>query len=92
MTLGSQIRFVAACAALLVTVPAAAVAQERHGPNRGFMDSKASPCEDFFRYANGAWYDTVSIPAAYTGVGAGREMADKNQGCCGRCSSRPPHG
>src|SRR6185436_4704702 len=35
--------------------------------------------QDFFRYCNGAWYDTVSIPLAYTGVGAGREMSDRNQ-------------
>ena len=43
------------------------------------MDGKLAPCEDFFRYCNGALYDTVQIPAAYTGVGAAREMADRNQ-------------
>ncbi|HKQ57354.1 MAG TPA: M13 family metallopeptidase [Candidatus Eisenbacteria bacterium] len=65
-----------AAAPPLVGVGAAA---DGHGPNRGYMDSKSKPCEDFFRYCNGAWYDTVSIPAAYTGVGAGREMTDRNQ-------------
>ena len=58
---------------------AATPATPGHGPNRGHMDSKFAPCQDFFRYCNGAWYDTVSIPAAYTGVGAGREMTDRNQ-------------
>ena len=45
-----------------------------HGPTRGFMDTRTPPCQDFFRYCNGAWWDSVSIPAAYTGVGAGRDV------------------
>jgi putative endopeptidase len=66
--------------ATLSAVPAVtAGAADRHGPARGFMDSKTPPCQDFFRYCNGAWWDSVSIPAAYTGVGAGREMNDRNQ-------------
>jgi predicted metalloendopeptidase len=43
------------------------------------MDRKASPCSDLFRYANGAWLDTVSMPAEYNRVGTGREVFDKNQ-------------
>ena len=56
-----------------------ATAADRHGPVRGYMDVKVAPCQDFFRYCNGAWFDSVAIPAAYTGVGAGREMNDRNQ-------------
>ena len=66
------------CGALLALVPASAVAAG-HGPTRGFMDTRTAPCQDFFRYCNGAWWDSVAIPAAYTGVGAGREMNDRNQ-------------
>ena len=54
------------------------------GINKGFMDLNVEPCKNFFRYANGAWYDTASIPAAYTGVGAGREMFDRNQEALGK--------
>ena len=68
------------CLAVLPAVsPPRAMAADRHGPVRNYMDTKVTPCQDFFRYCNGAWFDTVSIPAAYTGVGAGREMNDRNQ-------------
>jgi len=70
---------IALAALAMLTAAALSGAAERHGVNRGYMDTKTSPCQDFFRYCNGAWYDTVSIPAAYTGVGAGREMLDRNQ-------------
>ena len=67
--------------ALLAALTAAAGPARGQAPgiNRSFMDTKVEPCQDFFRYANGAWYDTASIPLAYTGVGAGREMFDRNQ-------------
>jgi len=65
--------------ALLAALSAVPVLAAGHGPTRGFMDTKTPPCQDFFRYCNGAWWDSVSIPAAYTGVGAGREMNDRNQ-------------
>jgi predicted metalloendopeptidase len=66
-------------AILAAAAPSGAAAAERRGVTRGYMDPKSAPCQDFFRYCNGAWYDTVAIPAAYTGVGAGREMTDRNQ-------------
>jgi len=64
---------------LSAVVPSGATAAELHGPSRGYMDTRVAPCQDFFRYCNGAWFDSVAIPAAYTGVGAGREMNDRNQ-------------
>ncbi len=59
--------------------PMAAAAQTRSGLNRAWMDTTCSPCRDFYRHANGAWLDTVRIPPSYGGVGAGREIADRNQ-------------
>jgi putative endopeptidase len=70
---------VALAALALAAVPGSPAAAERHGVMRGYMDTRVAPCEDFYRYANGAWLDTVSIPAAYTVVGAGRDMLDRNQ-------------
>jgi len=72
-----RLRAAASLAALLV-IPGVAAAQS-HGIQKGFMDLSTPPCKDFFRYANGAWLDTVSIPAAYAAVGTGREMVDHNQ-------------
>ncbi|KAF2510142.1 M13 family metallopeptidase [Flavobacterium zhairuonense] len=34
------------------------------------IDSTLRPGNDFFRYVNGKWYDSVSIPASQSGVGA----------------------
>jgi putative endopeptidase len=48
-------------------------------PNRAFMDTTCAPCRDFYQFANGAWMATAEIPPSYTGIGAGREMADRNQ-------------
>jgi len=66
-----------ALAALAIQTPGAHA--QNIGIKKQFMDLKASPCEDFYRYANGAWLDSASIPASYTGIGAGREMFDRNQ-------------
>ncbi|WP_034890397.1 M13 family metallopeptidase [Gillisia sp. Hel_I_29] len=34
------------------------------------VDSTLSPGDNFYRYANGKWYDSISIPASQSGVGA----------------------
>lgn len=70
---GSRLAF-----ALLALLPTAALAQSP-GINRAYMDTTCAPCRDFFRYANGRWYDAAVIPEAYTIIGAGREIADRNQ-------------
>jgi len=71
-------RIFSALAVLAVLAPAAAIAQSK-GVNKDYMDTSVSPCADFYRYANGHWLDTAVIPASYTGIGAGREIADRNQ-------------
>ena len=59
-----------------LTLPAPAAAQ--HGVNRAYIDTTCAPCRDFFTYANGAWLNTATIPAAYAGTGAARELTDRN--------------
>ena len=61
-------------AAFLVPSPAAA----QHGIHRAYIDTTCAPCRDFFTYANGAWLKTATIPAAYAGTGAARELFDRN--------------
>jgi predicted metalloendopeptidase len=78
MKLGS----VLAAVALLSLAAGSAPAADRlptPTPNRAYMDTTCAPCKDFYRFANGAWMDTAEIPPSYTAIGAGREMADRNQ-------------
>jgi predicted metalloendopeptidase len=62
--------------ALLATPSKAAPAPR--GVEPAFMDTTVSPCTDFFRFANGRWYDAAIIPPSYTAIGTGREMFDRN--------------
>lgn len=66
-------------AALVLPALAAAGTLPVPSPNRAFMDTTCAPCKDFYQFANGAWLATAEIPASYTGIGAGREMGDRNQ-------------
>lgn len=43
------------------------------------FDTACSPCQDFFRYANGGWDDRTTIPAQYTIYGVSREVQDRNE-------------
>ena len=47
--------------------------------DRSVMDTTCAACEDFYRFANGRWLDSVTIPASYAGIGSGREVFDRNQ-------------
>jgi putative endopeptidase len=70
----------AAAIALLAAAGVATVAiAQTSGVNKANMDTSVSPCQDFYRYTNGKWMDTAVIPPSYTGIGAAREIADKNQ-------------
>src|SRR5262245_13577784 len=44
-----------------------------------WIDSTASACVDFSRYANGAWLAHDTIPAAYSSSGVTRDMSDRNE-------------
>ncbi|MFA6219905.1 MAG: M13 family metallopeptidase [Erythrobacter sp.] len=39
------------------------------GIEQGWMDVSARPGDDFFRYANGGWFDSTEIPADRSNVG-----------------------
>ncbi|MEO6208695.1 MAG: M13 family metallopeptidase [Gemmatimonadaceae bacterium] len=66
---------VAAVAFLASTnhLPAQAVV---HAVDRANMDTTCAPCTDFYRFVNGRWQDSATIPASYSGIGAGREVYD----------------
>jgi putative endopeptidase len=43
------------------------------------MDASVRPQEDFGRYANGKWYDSVEMPADKTRVGVFTELSDQSE-------------
>jgi len=45
-----------------------------HGINLAFMDTLVKPNDDFFRYVNGKWLDSVEIPADRTRWGSFDEL------------------
>ncbi len=54
------------------------MAGARVGIERDNMDPSVRPCDDFFRYANGAWLDRTPIPADEPVFGAFTEIRDRN--------------
>jgi putative endopeptidase len=52
---------------------------ESHGVDLSSLDKTCKPCEDFFRYANGAWLTGNPIPAAYPSWGRFSELAERNR-------------
>lgn len=43
------------------------------------IDSSVKPGDDFFRYANGKWFDTANIPLTESSIGAGKEMYNRTK-------------
>ena len=64
----------AALVLIATAVPCAstppAAAEEVHGLDLAGMNTKVKPGEDFFHYANGAWYDATEIPADRVAIGS----------------------
>ena len=54
----------------LLVLAAFSIHPEKNNVTITGIDSTLQPGDDFFRYVNGKWYDTVSIPASQSGVGA----------------------
>jgi len=49
-----------------------------HGIDLAGMDTRVSPCQDFYQYANGNWLANNPIPAEYASWGAFNELSDRN--------------
>lgn len=47
------------------------------GVDPAYMNRAATPCEDFYAFANGS-YDKVAIPGAYAAYGVNQEIDDRN--------------
>src|ERR1700731_4357561 len=45
----------------------------------GSLDRTCRPCDDFWRFANGAWVDANPIPAAYSSWGPSQILAQRNR-------------
>jgi putative endopeptidase len=59
--------------------PAKSSSTDAHGVDLTSLDKTCKPCEDFFRYANGAWLTSNPIPAAYPSWGRFNELAERNR-------------
>jgi predicted metalloendopeptidase len=63
----------------LALATAVSLAAERpvQGVDRAYIDSAASPCKDFYDYANGA-FNKVPIPGEYSNWGVNQEIDERN--------------
>ncbi|HVE77674.1 MAG TPA: M13 family metallopeptidase [Gemmatimonadaceae bacterium] len=87
------LRAVFAAAALAATGSPAGAQQplpaaRTSGVARATMDTSCSPCRDFYRFANGAWLDSVAIPADRPTMSAGSELRDRNEAALRRILER----
>ncbi len=48
------------------------------GVDRAYLDPSASPCRDFYAYANGT-FDKVPIPGEYASYGVNQEIDERNE-------------
>jgi len=62
---------------LMLAASAGALTNER-GLDRRNLDTKVSPCVDFYRFANGGWLDSNPIPPEYSRWGSGTELMERN--------------
>ena len=75
------IRALALVAALTVVATSSTTLGAQATPravDRSNMDTTCAPCTDFYRFVNGKWQDTATIPASYPGIGVGREVYDRS--------------
>src|SRR6202044_1090359 len=60
-------------------VAAAADEQGGHGFDLANLDRSASPCDDFFQFADGGWVKNHPIPAAYPSWGTFNKLREDNE-------------
>ena len=63
---------------LLLTALCLAQSGTRNGIDRSMFDTTCKPCDDFWRYATGAWLDKHPIPAERARWGKFDELAEAN--------------
>ncbi len=73
-----SVRVLAIVAALTVAFESAVAQGTPRAVDRSNMDTTCAPCTDFYRYVNGKWQDTSTIPASYPGIGVGRDVYDRS--------------
>jgi putative endopeptidase len=54
----------------VLTIAACSIRPEKKFTEITGIDNTVRPGDNFYRYVNGKWYDSISIPATQTGVGA----------------------
>jgi len=64
----------AGCAATSIEV----YTTNQRGLDRRNMDETMDPCEDFYQYANGSWFERNPIPAEYSVWSVSNEMRERN--------------
>ncbi|MGH9901017.1 MAG: M13 family metallopeptidase, partial [Pyrinomonadaceae bacterium] len=66
----------AASLGFVATVPGG---DTRRGVDLSKMDTTCKPCEDFYKYANGGWLKSTTIPAAYPSWGVGHTVNERTR-------------
>jgi putative endopeptidase len=73
-----KIRSLTLAALVIASSNAVGAQAASHAVDRANMDTTCAPCTDFYKFVNGKWEDTATIPASYPGIGAGREVYDRS--------------
>jgi predicted metalloendopeptidase len=73
----STLLVLALSASLVAEAPAKPAPRPILGVDLGYLQPKASPCRDFYTYANGA-FDQVAIPGEYAAYGVNQEIDERN--------------
>ena len=55
------------------------VGEESHGFNLSNLDRSVSPCDDFFKFADGGWIKNNPIPADHSSWATFNQLHDKNE-------------
>jgi putative endopeptidase len=63
---------------LVCTVVAGLGAQGHHGLDPANLDTSCTPCQDFYRYANGGWLARTTLAPEYASYGGFTELIERN--------------